>query len=63
MDPQTSFLSNLKTIEQIIAIICRRHFLTTDDQEEFESYAKFRLLENDYAVFAKFQGRARSQRI
>jgi RNA polymerase sigma factor for flagellar operon FliA len=58
MDPQALFLSNLPTIERIVATIGRRHAFPADDQEELASYVKLRLIEHDYAVLAKFQGRS-----
>jgi RNA polymerase sigma factor for flagellar operon FliA len=58
MDPQAAFLSNLETIERIVAVLCRRHLLQGDERDDFDSYVKFRLIENDYATFAKFQGRS-----
>src|SRR5262245_46902863 len=56
MNPQAAFLENLETIERIIGAICRRHVLVGDDRDDFDSYVKMRLIEGDYAVFAKFQG-------
>ena len=58
MNRQAVFLSNLETIERIIASICRRHLLLGDDQEDFASYVKLRLVDDDYAAIAKFQGRS-----
>lgn len=43
-------------IEAVLAFIRRRHRLTPDDGDEFSSWARLRLLENDCAVLAKFQG-------
>ena len=58
MNRQAAFLANLETIKRIIGVICRRNLVPAADQEDFESYANMRLIENDYAVFAKFQGRS-----
>ncbi|MGH7469130.1 MAG: RNA polymerase sigma factor [Longimicrobiales bacterium] len=55
---QAAFLANLETIDRIIAAICRRYLVPSADQEDFGSFAKLRLMEDDYAVFAKFQGRS-----
>src|SRR5262245_50618041 len=58
MNRQAAFLSNLGTIERIITTICRRYLLAHDDCDDFGSYVKIRLMDEDYAVFAKFQGRS-----
>src|SRR6185369_5965534 len=58
MNPQAAFIENLETIERIIATICRRHLLVGDDQDDFASYVKLRLVDDDYAAFKKFQGRS-----
>ncbi|MGH7459972.1 MAG: sigma-70 family RNA polymerase sigma factor [Longimicrobiales bacterium] len=56
MNRQEAFLANLGTIERIIGAICRRHHVPAVDQEDFDSYAKKRLMDGDYAVFGKFRG-------
>ncbi|MGH7460601.1 MAG: sigma-70 family RNA polymerase sigma factor [Longimicrobiales bacterium] len=58
MNRQDAFLANLDSIERIIVRICRRHLVPDADQDDFGSYAKLRLMEGDYVVFAKFQGRS-----
>ena len=58
MNPQAAFIENLETIEQIISTICRRHLLVGDDHDDFASYVKLRLVDDDYAAFKKFQGRS-----
>ena len=58
MNRQAAFLANLETIKRIIGVICRRNLVPAADQEDFESVVMTRLIENDYAVFAKFQGRS-----
>jgi RNA polymerase sigma factor (sigma-70 family) len=50
------FLENLSAIERIVAALCRRHGLSGDNAAEFASWVKLRLVENDYAVLAKFRG-------
>lgn len=57
--PEQAFLEHLELIERIIASICRRHGAGADEAEEFGSWVKLRLIEDDYAVFRKFQGRSR----
>src|SRR5207253_3838212 len=51
------FVAELSTIEQAIAFTCRRAVLRGMDAEDFASYVKLRLIENDYAVMHKYEGR------
>jgi RNA polymerase sigma factor for flagellar operon FliA len=44
------------TIESVLAYIRRAHRLSADDGDEFSSWARLRLLEDDCAVLRKFQG-------
>ena len=57
-DPQRVFVEQLPTIERVISIIVRRHALNLADSEEFASWARAKIIDNDYAVFRKFAGRA-----
>jgi RNA polymerase sigma factor (sigma-70 family) len=52
------FLSELAVIERVIAWVCARRCLRGADAEDFASVVKSRLIENDYEVLAKFQGRS-----
>jgi len=55
---ESLFLSQLDTIERALAFISSRYRLSAEDREEFASYAKLKLIEDDYAVLRKFQGRS-----
>ena len=57
-DPQSTFLAQLGLIERIVASIARRHAMAPDDADEFASWTKAKLIENDYAVIRKFEGRS-----
>lgn len=50
------FLDNLHLIDRIIASLCHRHHLRAEDANDFASWTKLRLIEDDYAVFRKFRG-------
>jgi RNA polymerase sigma factor (sigma-70 family) len=50
------FVANLPVIEKILSAIGRRHNLSRDDVDEFGGWSKLRIVENDYAVLAKFRG-------
>jgi RNA polymerase sigma factor (sigma-70 family) len=56
--PEDRFLSELERIDGIIGSICRRNGLLGDDAEEFASLVKLKLIEDEYAVFRKFEGRS-----
>lgn len=49
-------LVNLPIVERILGALARRHGLAGDDAEEFGAWVKMRLVENDYAILAKFRG-------
>jgi RNA polymerase sigma factor for flagellar operon FliA len=57
MTREQLFLSELERIKRITAWVAFRHHLRTADSEDFGSYVMERLVENDYAILTKFQGR------
>jgi RNA polymerase sigma factor (sigma-70 family) len=57
-DPESLFLASLPVINRITAILGRRYALPGSEVEEFESWARARLIEADYSVFRKFAGRS-----
>lgn len=52
------FLRNLTLIDETIAMVCRKSGMKADQIEDFAQIAKLRLIENDYAVIARFQKRS-----
>jgi len=50
------FLENVGRVERIAASLARRYRMEADDAEDFTSWVKFKLIEEDYAVFRKFRG-------
>lgn len=52
------FLSELPLIERVTAWVCARHCLRGADAEDFASTVKLRLIENDYAILGRFEGRS-----
>ena len=52
------FLQHLKWIERAAAIICAKHGLSEADTEDFTSWLKMRLIEDDYSVVRGFRGEA-----
>jgi len=57
--PAQLYERNLELIEQVIASIGRRRALSVDEAEDFTSWVRLRLLEDDCAILAKFRGRSR----
>lgn len=52
------FLDLLPAIERIIAFVARRHYLSAADTEDFDAYVKLKLIENDYGILRKHEGRS-----
>ena len=58
MSAEAIYLENLRMIERVAAFVARRSRLNADETEEFKQVVCFRLLENDYAIIRKFEGRS-----
>ena len=58
MTREQLFLEQLAVIERVIRWVCARHGLRGADAEDFASTVKLRLIENDYEVLGKFEGRS-----
>jgi RNA polymerase sigma factor (sigma-70 family) len=58
MNARDLFAANLGLIDRIISIVCRRANLFGADAEDFASETKLALIENDYAVLRKYEGRS-----
>lgn len=52
------FLEHLRVIDQILRAIARRNALAPDDADEFAGWARLRLIEDDYRILRKFEGRS-----
>ncbi len=50
------FLEHLPVIERIIGSVCRRHGLRGADADDFGSWVRLRLIEDDYLILRKFRG-------
>lgn len=55
-DAEALLRDNLGIVDRIVASVCRRNGLTGDDADDFASWTRFRLVENDYAILRKFRG-------
>lgn len=58
MTREELFLSELAQIERVIAWVCVRRCLRGADAEDFASTVKLRIIENDYEILGRFEGRS-----
>lgn len=58
MAAQDLYLEHLRSIERIAASVARRNHVNTDETAEFVQEVRVRLLEDDYAIIRKFEGRS-----
>jgi RNA polymerase sigma factor (sigma-70 family) len=52
------FLDHLAVIDQVAQFIGRRHHLDADAIEELQSAIRLKIIDNDYEVLRKFEGRS-----
>ena len=53
------YTTHAETIESALAHTCRAHRLTPDAADEFASWARLRLFDNEQAILRKFEGRSK----
>jgi len=58
LNPETTFLQHIASMERIAAFTARRSHLTADQTAEFVQTVLVKLLENDYEIIRKFEGRS-----
>jgi RNA polymerase sigma factor (sigma-70 family) len=58
VDYERLLLDHLDLIERIVRSIGRRRHLSAVEQDDYASFVRLRLVEDDYAVLRKFQGRS-----
>jgi len=58
-DGERLFLDHLEVIEKIIRFTTRRNGLSTEDAEELAGHVRLKLIEDDYALLRKFEGRSK----
>lgn len=56
--PQDLFLAHLDHVGKVAAHACRRRGFSPEETEEFVSHVKEKIIEDDYAVIRKFQGKS-----
>ena len=55
---ERQFLEHLAVIDQVVQFIGRRHRLPADAIEELQSAVHLKMIDNDYEVLRKFEGRS-----
>lgn len=58
VDYQQLLVQNLDLVERIVLFVARKHRLSNADTEEFASVVRFKLVDRDFAILRKFQGRS-----
>lgn len=58
MSAKEIYLQNLEEIERIARCTARKHRLNANDIDDFIQSVHLRLIENDYAILNKFEGRS-----
>ncbi len=58
MNPEETYLQHLPTIKRIAAFVARRHHLEASEAEELVQEVCVRLLDDNYAIIRKFEGRS-----
>ena len=58
MDYQKLLLQHLELVNQVVRFVARRHHLSHADEEDLCSVVRLRLIDRDFAVLRKFQGRS-----
>lgn len=58
MTREQLFVAELALIERVIAWVCARRCLRGADAEDFASTVKLRLIEDDYEILGRFEGRS-----
>jgi RNA polymerase sigma factor (sigma-70 family) len=58
MEPRNLFLSNLSVIDEVIDGVCRRARLQRAEAEEFAASVRLALIDDDYAVLRRYEGRS-----
>lgn len=56
--PQELFLAHLPHIKKVAAHACRKRGFSPEETEDFVSLVQVKIIENDYAVLCKFQGKS-----
>lgn len=57
-EPEAVFLAHLDTVDRIVGALAARYAMPPDDHDDFKGWVRMKLVEDDYAVIRKHQGRS-----
>ena len=52
------FLANLPVIDSVVRHVCRRHHLSAAEADDFGSEVRLHIIERNYEILRKFEGRS-----
>jgi RNA polymerase sigma factor (sigma-70 family) len=58
VDYQRIFLENLNIIDRVVQVVLRRHGARPADREDFASFVRLRLMEDEYRILRRFEQRS-----
>ena len=58
MTPRELLLANLGLVNEVVRFVARRQQLDPEQESELESFVRLRLLEDDFRVLRRFEGRS-----
>jgi RNA polymerase sigma factor (sigma-70 family) len=58
LDYQQLLVEHLTGVDKLVRFVARRHHLSRADEEEFASIVRLKLVDRDFAILRKFQGRS-----
>jgi RNA polymerase sigma factor (sigma-70 family) len=58
MDPRRILEDNLELIDRVVRQVCRRGGVAAEDIDDFGSVVKLALVEDDYAILRRYEGRS-----
>ncbi|MGZ5457685.1 MAG: hypothetical protein ACXWN1_13580 [Thermoanaerobaculia bacterium] len=58
LQPRELLTANMTVVDRVVAVVCHRARLFGADAEDFASSVKLALIEDDYAILRKYEGRS-----
>lgn len=58
VDYQQLLVQHLALVDRLVQFVARRHRLSVNDAEEFGSVVRYKLVESNFAILRKFEGRS-----
>jgi RNA polymerase sigma factor (sigma-70 family) len=58
LEDEALFLANLPVIDAVVKQVCRRHHLSAAEADDFASEVRLHIIERNYEILRKFEGRS-----